>query len=91
MFITVFLVIPSDHTQINWYTKRGVLAALYGSTGRLKITTGALGQVCVCKFGALTKVQRQLRMQLEHFLNLIYAHYNCIVYMENCNFCVMIQ
>lgn len=38
MFITVFLVIPSDHTQINWYTKRGVLAALYGSTGRLKIT-----------------------------------------------------
>ena len=67
MFITVFLVIPSDHTQINWYTKRGVLAALYGSTGRLKITTGTLGQVCVCKFGALTKVQRQLRMQLAHF------------------------
>ena len=84
MFITVFLLIPSYHTQINWYTKRGVLAALYSSTGRLKITTGSLGQVCICKFGALTKVQRQ-RMQLEHFLNLIYAHYNYIVYMESCN------
>ena len=57
MFIAVFLLIPSDHAQINWYTKRGVLAALYGSTGRLKITTGTLRQVCVCKFGALTKVQ----------------------------------
>ena len=65
MFIAaVFLLIPSDHTQINWYTKRGVLAALYGSTGRLKITTGTPGQVFVCKFGALTR----LTMQLEHFL-----------------------
>ena len=44
MFITVFLLIPSDHTQINWYTKRGVLAGLYSSTGRLKITTGHLGK-----------------------------------------------
>ena len=84
MFITVSLLIPSDHTQINWYTKRGVLAALFGSTGRLKITTSTLGQVCVCKFGAPTKVQRQT-MQLEHFLNVIYAQYNYIVYMESCN------